>query len=85
MDHILKFIKLVYEFTFVQFVMKQIDFPTKYIEIFVGTQVISTMWATDANILVGLHDSSYTIWYCPGEACMDPTVIALTKITLDIT
>lgn len=43
------------------------------------------MWATDANILVGLHDSSYTIWYCPGEACMDPTVIALTKVTSDIT
>ncbi|XP_031630866.1 intraflagellar transport protein 80 homolog isoform X2 [Contarinia nasturtii] len=50
----------------------------------IGTQVISTMWASEANILVGLHDASYTIWYCPGEACMDPTVVALTKYTFHI-
>lgn len=51
---------------------------------FTGTQVLSTMWASEANILVGLHDASYTIWYCPGEACTDPTVIALTKYTFHI-
>lgn len=43
------------------------------------------MWATESNILVGLHDASYTVWYCPGEACMDPTVVALTKVTSEIT
>lgn len=52
---------------------------------FSGTQVLSTIWATESNILVGLHDASYSIWYCPGEACMDPTVVALTKVTVDIT
>lgn len=57
----------------------------KNLEIFVGTQVLSTMWASESNILVGLHDSSYSIWYCPGEASPDPTVIALTKVTSDIT
>lgn len=50
-----------------------------------GTQVLSMMWASESNMLVGLHDASYSIWYCPGEACMDPTVIALTKSTFDIT
>lgn len=43
------------------------------------------MWATESNMLVGLHDASYTVWYCPGEACMDPTVVALTKVTSEIT
>lgn len=50
-----------------------------------GTQVLSTMWASESNMLVGLHDASYSIWYCPGEACMDPTVVALTRVTFDIT
>lgn len=53
--------------------------------IFIGTQVLSTMWASESNVLVGLHDASYSIWYCPGEACSDPTVIALTKVIFDIT
>jgi intraflagellar transport protein 80 len=41
------------------------------------------MWSTDTNILVGLHDSCYSVWYCPGEACADPTLIALTTFTYD--
>lgn len=48
-----------------------------------GTQVSSAMWGSDTNILVGLHDDCYSIWYCPGEACMDPTVIALTTLTFE--
>lgn len=51
---------------------------------FKGTQVISALWASDSGILVGLHDSCYSVWYCPGEACADPTVIALTTITFDV-
>lgn len=50
-----------------------------------GTQVLSTMWASESNMLVGLHDASYSVWYCPGEACMDATVISLTKVTVDLT
>ncbi|XP_055685320.1 intraflagellar transport protein 80 homolog [Lutzomyia longipalpis] len=51
----------------------------------IGTQVLSVMWGSDANILVGLHDACYTIWYCPGEACTDPTLIGLTTLTYDST
>ncbi|XP_055709672.1 intraflagellar transport protein 80 homolog [Phlebotomus papatasi] len=57
------------------------DFPIFKI----GTQVISVMWGSDSNILVGLHDACYTIWYCPGEACADPTLIGLTTLTYDTT
>ena len=49
----------------------------------IGTQVTTAMWSTDTNILVGLHDSCYSVWYCPGEACADPTLIALTTFTYD--
>lgn len=42
------------------------------------------MWASESNILVGLHDACYSVWYCPGEACADPTVISLTTVTFDI-
>ncbi|XP_049288815.1 intraflagellar transport protein 80 homolog [Anopheles funestus] len=49
----------------------------------IGTQVTTTMWSSDTNILVGLHDLSYSVWYCPGEACGDPTLIALTTFTYD--
>lgn len=49
----------------------------------IGTQVVSVMWGSESNILIGLHDSSYSIWYCPGEACIDPTLIQLTTITLE--
>lgn len=49
-----------------------------------GTQVQSVMWASESNILVGLHDACYSVWYCPGEASIDPTVIALTTVTFDI-
>ena len=29
----------------------------------IGTQLISVMWASsDSNVLVGLHDSCYSIW-----------------------
>ncbi|KAG4070781.1 hypothetical protein HA402_011007 [Bradysia odoriphaga] len=49
----------------------------------IGTQVQSCMWGSESNILVGLHDASYSIWYCPGEACSDPTQIALTTVTFD--
>lgn len=49
----------------------------------IGSQVSDCMWSADANILVGLHDASYSIWYCAGEACADPTLIALTTVTLD--
>lgn len=51
--------------------------------VFSGTQVLSAMWSSETNILVGLHDDCYSIWYCPGEACMDPTVIALTTLTFE--
>lgn len=50
----------------------------------IGTQVMSVMWASESNILIGLHDACYSIWYCPGEASIDPTVIALTTVTFDI-
>ncbi|XP_021700852.1 intraflagellar transport protein 80 homolog [Aedes aegypti] len=49
----------------------------------IGTQVCTVMWSSDTNILVGLHDSCYSVWYCPGEACTDPTLIALTTFTFD--
>lgn len=49
----------------------------------IGSQVSDCMWSADSNILVGLHDGSYSIWYCAGEACTDPTLIALTTVTLD--
>ncbi|XP_016984193.1 intraflagellar transport protein 80 homolog [Drosophila rhopaloa] len=49
----------------------------------IGTQLIAIMWASETNILVGVHDSCYSIWYCPGEGAADPTIIALTTITLD--
>lgn len=49
----------------------------------IGTQVITVMWSNETNILVGLHDSCYSIWYCPGEACIDPTLISLTTVTID--
>ncbi|XP_058819014.1 intraflagellar transport protein 80 homolog [Topomyia yanbarensis] len=51
----------------------------------IGTQVCTVMWSSDTNILVGLHDSCYSVWYCPGEACTDPTLIALTTFTFDTT
>lgn len=41
------------------------------------------MWSSESNIYVGLHDSCYTVWYCPGEASNDPTLIALTAVTFD--
>lgn len=49
----------------------------------IGTQVTNVMWSSDSAILVGLHDSCYSIWYCPGEACSDPTLIALTTLSYD--
>ncbi|KAH8269341.1 hypothetical protein KR018_005129 [Drosophila ironensis] len=49
----------------------------------IGTQVTAIMWASDTNILVGLHDSCYSVWYCPGEGASDPTIIALTTVSLD--
>ncbi|XP_034473971.1 intraflagellar transport protein 80 homolog [Drosophila innubila] len=49
----------------------------------IGTQLTSIKWASETNILVGVHDSCYSIWYCPGEGAADPTIIALTTITLD--
>lgn len=50
----------------------------------IGTEVIDAIWGNETNILVGLHDNSYSIWYCPGESAADPTLIALTTVTLDI-
>ncbi|XP_030241981.1 intraflagellar transport protein 80 homolog [Drosophila navojoa] len=49
----------------------------------IGTQLTAIRWASETNILVGVHDSCYSIWYCPGEGSADPTIIALTTITLD--
>lgn len=51
----------------------------------IGTQLVAFMWSSEANVLVGLHDSSYSVWYCPGESCADPTFIALTTVTFDTT
>jgi intraflagellar transport protein 80 len=51
----------------------------------IGTQVTSVMWSSECNVLVGLHDSCYSIWYCPGEACSDPSLIALTTLSYDTT
>jgi len=45
----------------------------------IGTQLTAIMWASETNILVGVHDSCYSIWYCPGEGASDPTIIALTR------
>lgn len=50
----------------------------------IGTEVIDAIWGNETNILVGLHDNSYSIWYCPGESAADPTLIALTTVSLDI-
>lgn len=49
----------------------------------IGTQVITGLWSVTSNMYVGLHDASYSIWCCPGEASSDPTLIALTTITFD--
>lgn len=51
----------------------------------IGTQVTAVMWSSECNVLVGLHDSCYSIWYCPGEACSDPSLIALTTLSFDTT
>ncbi|KAM7352319.1 intraflagellar transport protein Oseg5 isoform 2-T2 [Cochliomyia hominivorax] len=51
----------------------------------IGTQVMTVKWASESNILVGVHDACYSIWYCPGEGSADPTIIALTTITVDAT
>lgn len=51
----------------------------------IGTQVTAIKWASEVNILVGVHDNCYSIWYCPGEGATDPTIIALTTITIDAT
>ncbi|XP_065358749.1 intraflagellar transport protein 80 homolog [Calliphora vicina] len=51
----------------------------------IGTQVTAVKWASESNILVGVHDACYSIWYCPGEGATDPTIIALTTITIDAT
>ncbi|XP_052871206.1 intraflagellar transport protein 80 homolog [Anopheles cruzii] len=56
---------------------------SEYVTHKIGTQVHRVMWSNDTNILVGLHDLSYSVWYCPGEACADPTLIALTTFTYD--
>lgn len=49
----------------------------------IGTQVTSVMWSSECNVLVGLHDSCYSIWYCPGEACSDPSLVSLTTLSFD--
>lgn len=49
----------------------------------IGTQVITGMWSSTSNMYVGLHDASYSVWCCPGEASPDPTLIALTTMTFD--
>ncbi|XP_004524855.1 intraflagellar transport protein 80 homolog [Ceratitis capitata] len=51
----------------------------------IGTQLTTVMWASETNILVGVHDTCYSIWYCPGEGAADPTLIALTTLTIDAT
>lgn len=51
----------------------------------IGTQLTTVMWGSETNILVGVHDTCYSIWYCPGEGAADPTLIALTTITVDAT
>lgn len=51
----------------------------------IGTQVTDVMWSSESNVLVGLHDSCYSIWYCPGEACTDPALISLTTLSFDTT
>ncbi|XP_049530312.1 intraflagellar transport protein 80 homolog [Anopheles darlingi] len=56
---------------------------SEFISYKIGAQVTNVMWSSDTNILVGLHDLSYSVWYCPGEACTDPTLIALTTFTYD--
>lgn len=50
----------------------------------IGSQVTCVQWASETNILVGLHDTFYSVWYCPGEGSTDSTVIALTTISVDI-
>lgn len=86
MDRILWSTKLVSIFKELKFSIPNSTIEhEKNLGIIVGTQVLATMWASESNILVGMHDSSYSIWYCPGEASSDPTVIALTKVTSDIT
>ncbi|KAL5281188.1 IFT80 family protein [Megaselia abdita] len=50
----------------------------------IGTEVIDAIWGNETNILVGLQDNSYSVWYCPGESAADPTLIALTTVSLDI-
>ncbi|KAL9929664.1 intraflagellar transport protein Oseg5 isoform 1-T1 [Glossina fuscipes fuscipes] len=51
----------------------------------IGTQVTTVKWASESNILVGVHDACYSVWYCPGEGSADPTIIALTTVTIDTT
>lgn len=49
----------------------------------IGTQVTSVKWASETNILVGVHDACYSIWYCPGEGAADTSIIALTTVSID--
>lgn len=51
----------------------------------IGTQLLNVIWGSESNILVGLHDACYSIWYCPGESWTDPIIMALSTITVDIT
>lgn len=59
--------------------------PTTLADVYkIGSQVSACMWGADSNMLVGLHDAgSYSVWYCPAEACADPTLVALTTGTVD--
>lgn len=49
-----------------------------------GSQVLRCLWSADSNQLVALHDGgTYSVWYAPGEACADPTLLALTTGTAE--
>lgn len=51
----------------------------------IGTQLLKVIWGSESNILVGLHDACYSIWYCPGASWSDPIIMSLSTITVDIT
>lgn len=44
----------------------------------IGNQVNHMIWGSDTNILAGLQEDRYSVWYCAGEASFDQSLTSLT-------
>lgn len=57
--------------------------PNEFTPTKIGTQLKAILWSSDTNILAGLHDDHYSVWYCAGEAHLDSTLITITTVTVE--